>query len=425
MNAPENWDRLIFAGIAASFFSVTFSVTLCEGGLGLAAAAMTAKYFAANVRPQFSALAGPVLRVICAAWLFYLLAGALSASFAIDAGRSFSALGSDVVKCLAFAVLLLSCDKKLVARARPYYVAGACISALWGLVQLIATSGPDGLGRASGSLSAVTYCEVLSLSAIAAFAAFFHSSGRSRFLYGLSAALLSAGVLAGQGRASMGALFAALVIMLFCAGRGRRGVFAVALAVLMLAGGIFATRSQRMKSVPVFVAGLYKTVVLGEQVSLDQNISGWDRLEMWRAGAAICRDYPLLGIGPANIRNAFDFYHPQPLSGAQGDEFGLANVHNLFIQQAAERGLLGLAALLSLLWAMFYASVRWFRSVADENTLWFLAAFPAFLLMNLTETTMQHALPAFSIFFALAAARASADGSNVIIDSPKTASEGV
>lgn len=73
-----------------------------------------------------------------------------------------------------------------------------------------------------------------------------------------------------------------------------------------------------------------------------------------------------------------------------------------------ERGLVGLAALLALMGAFFLASLRWFAKVKDENTLWLLAALPAFFLMNMTETSFQHALPAFSLFLAVAAAAASA-----------------
>ena len=417
------WERLLFAGLAVSVFSATFSVTLCELGLGVALTAVVGRNLSAGTSPSFSTFFSGPLRWLCAAWLVYLLAGVLSSFFGVDFWRSFSALASDLVKCAAFALLVLACDKIVVGRAKPYYVAGACISAVWGIVQLAATSGPQGLGRASGSLSAVTYGEVMALSAVAALAAFFYSSGRSRVLYFAGALLCSAGVFAGQGRASMAALLVAVLVMALAAGRGRRGVLLAVLGLLLVVGGVYAAHSQRMKSVPVFVAAVYKTAVLGERVEVSKDVSGWDRLEMWRAGTAIWRDYPLFGVGPANIRKVFDFYHPHPLSGYGGRDFGLGNVHNLFLQQAAERGVLGLAALLGLFCAMLYASAVWFRRKADENTLWFLSALPAFLLMNLTETSFQHALPALSILFALSAAHTSSAESN-IIDSPNSLSEG-
>ncbi|HOX22664.1 MAG TPA: hypothetical protein PLL10_04305, partial [Elusimicrobiales bacterium] len=115
--------------------------------------------------------------------------------------------------------------------------------------------------------------------------------------------------------------------------------------------------------------------------------------------------------------------HPAPMSG-DGNEFGLGNIHNLYLQQAAERGLAGLAALLALLGTMLYAGIVWLRRKLDGDTLWFAAALPAFLVMNLTETSFQHALPAFSVFFAFGAARAAAADRNVIIDNSTAGSRG-
>ena len=145
------WERLLFSGIAVSFISATFSVSLCEFGLGLALAAFAGRQFSSGSPPFLAVFFAPPLRGVCAAWLLYLLAGALSAVFGVDFWRSFSALSSNLVKCAAFALLVLACDTAVVARAKPYYVAGACISALWGIAQLAATSGPQGLGRASRS----------------------------------------------------------------------------------------------------------------------------------------------------------------------------------------------------------------------------------------------------------------------------------
>jgi len=402
-------NRLLFAGLALASFSVTFSVTICEVGLALAAAAAIARSFLGGAsRTLRSLYSSAQLRRLFGAWLWVLLAGALSAVLGIDPLRSFSAINSDLVKLGACLLLVYICDAGLVRRVKPYYIAGACVSVAYGLWQVFAfTFKGEGLVRARGTLSAVTYAEVVAMAAIAAGAAFFYASGKRRLFYGLAALLLCCGVLASQGRASWAALLLALLTMVPAVGRAQRKLLAVALALLFVTLGVFYPYSRRMQAVPAFVSALYHSAVTGKKPELGKNISGWDRLEMWHAGISIWRDYPLFGVGPANIRKTFDFYHPKPLSG-QGDEFGLANVHNLFLQHAVERGLFGLAALLALMGALFHAAWSWFSRVRDENTLWLLAVLPAFVVMNLTETSFQHALPAFSLFFAVAAAWASA-----------------
>lgn len=401
-------ERALFGGLALACFSVTLSVTFCELGLAVAAAAAVSRaWLYGSPRTLASLFSSLPLRLIFWAWLWVLLAGVLSAVFGIDTPRSLSALNSDLVKIGASLLLVYICDSALVSRAKPYYMAGACLSVLWGAGQMFYAYFilGEGLVRAHGALSAVTYAEVVTMAAIAAGAAFLYATGSRKRFYGWSALILSCGVLFSQGRTSWAAFMLALLIMLPAIGRAQRRLLIAALAVLVVLVGIFYTKSRRMQSIPLFVSSAYRSVICNSKPELARGVSGWDRLEMWHAGITIWRDYPLFGVGPANIRKTFDFYHPEPLSG-NGNDFGLANVHNLFLQQAVERGVSGLAALLALVFTLFYASWRWFARVRDENTLWMLAVLPAFFLMNLTETSFQHALPAISLFFAVAAAHA-------------------
>jgi len=74
--------------------------------------------------------------------------------------------------------------------------------------------------------------------------------------------------------------------------------------------------------------------------------SNLDRIRMVQAGVEIIKDYPLLGVGPANVKEVYPLYrkHDAP-------RFRIPHLHNNAVQLWAERGVLALAAyvLLNLL----------------------------------------------------------------------------
>jgi O-antigen ligase len=71
------------------------------------------------------------------------------------------------------------------------------------------------------------------------------------------------------------------------------------------------------------------------------------RMELWRAGIAMVRANPLLGIGSRQFGDLSQNY-----GEISGDNIG-KNAHNTFIEVAATTGLIGLAAFLTMLWQTF------------------------------------------------------------------------
>jgi O-antigen ligase len=82
--------------------------------------------------------------------------------------------------------------------------------------------------------------------------------------------------------------------------------------------------------------------------------SNLDRIRMVEAGVEIIKDYPLLGVGPANIKEVYPLYrkHDAP-------RFRIPHLHNNFVQLWAERGILALVAYLMLL--ALFLSMCWRR----------------------------------------------------------------
>jgi O-antigen ligase len=71
--------------------------------------------------------------------------------------------------------------------------------------------------------------------------------------------------------------------------------------------------------------------------------SNLDRIRMAEAGLEIIKDYPVFGVGPANVKDIYPLYrkHDAP-------RFRIPHLHNNVIQLLAERGVLGLVAYLIL-----------------------------------------------------------------------------
>ena len=108
------------------------------------------------------------------------------------------------------------------------------------------------------------------------------------------------------------------------------------------------------------------------------------RLKLWKAGVQMIHDHPLFGVGPQRI--ALEF--PQYYRGSDIKSFYYGHMENNFMQLAAERGLLCLAA---FLWFIFelYASLTGMLKTAGEETRWAvlsaLAALTGFLVSGFFE----------------------------------------
>jgi O-antigen ligase len=85
--------------------------------------------------------------------------------------------------------------------------------------------------------------------------------------------------------------------------------------------------------------------------------SNFDRIRMWEGGIEIIRDYPVLGVGPANVKEIYPLYrkHDAP-------RLRIPHLHNNVIQLWAERGIIGLAAYLLLLGLFVRECIRGWRA---------------------------------------------------------------
>jgi O-antigen ligase len=249
-----------------------------------------------------------------------------SAGFSLDPEVSFT----DCKQLVLLMLVPLTYDLARGARAHSVLSVVLTIgaaSAFVGIVQY-GVLNFDGLGRRpQGTLSHwMTYSGTLMLVICGATA---------RLLYGTSGRLWAAFV--------MPALLVALSLTLT---RGAWVGVAVGIAVLLL------SRDFRLLAVLPIVLAI--GVVLAPQALMDRvysifdrnDLTSRDRVAMLQAGAAIVKDYPLMGVGPDQIERVYPNYRvPDAVKPTN------PHLHNVPMQIAAERGLPALAV-----WVWFVAS---------------------------------------------------------------------
>ena len=72
--------------------------------------------------------------------------------------------------------------------------------------------------------------------------------------------------------------------------------------------------------------------------------SNLDRIRMIQAGVEMIKDYPLLGVGPANVKEVYPLYRKP-----DAPRFRIPHLHNNLVQLWAERGVLAITAYLIFL----------------------------------------------------------------------------
>ncbi len=156
---------------------------------------------------------------------------------------------------------------------------------------------------------------------------------------------------------ALGAIGTTLILTLT---RGAWVAAGVSLAIVLM------LRARRW--VPVYLAALLVFGVLVfsfgpetwkqriSSIADPRNESNYDRLSMLQAGLFMISERPLFGLGPRMVEHRYPIYrHPT------APRFHVKHLHNSFLQIAAERGLLSLAAYLWLMVAGLGLTYRGYR----------------------------------------------------------------
>lgn len=143
-------------------------------------------------------------------------------------------------------------------------------------------------------------------------------------------------------RVAMAALLATLAAVLALRARGSAKRLWIAGATLAAAAGV--------------VAWLAIGYPVGRNLSLPTSIAS--RMVLFKAALGMAADAPVLGIGAGTFLEESPHYGATALAGLVYDGRTRDNSHNYFLQTLAEQGILGLLALLAMLWAALQPAMR-------------------------------------------------------------------
>ncbi|GEM_PF-2536474 len=341
--------------------------------------------------------------------IFYIF----SSVFGLNFIHSISYLDSEIIKILAaFALLsiIFFVDKEKGEIAYAIGLAAASLLGIWQFVIQNWVIASPALYRAHGKMHAVSYSETIAIGFILSLIKYANSAKHKKFWGFVSLVSFTSFVLSFSRGPTLGLLFAMLLLwILHIPSRKYISIFLGILCIVFLSLGTVSKEfRQKIISIPM---GLYYVVQPPAKKSipeenkpsrLDRTSAG--RLDMWKTGIKIIKDYPIAGTGPYNVSQIFHFYHPMPVDG----RYDWSDVHNLYIQKTVEYGVPGGLAFLYFLWALLRLTIKNYVKRKSDLTLWGLLSVCGFYIMMLTDSSFHLPRVAFNIYFVLAMSHYSA-----------------
>jgi O-antigen ligase len=217
------------------------------------------------------------------------------------------------------------------------FVAGAAISAAYGLVTTPSVSGTEELDRVTGTVGDPNELAVLLLVGMIfgiALAVLARRSAALRLLAAGTSLLCALGLLLSLSRGGLVALAVALVASVVMGGRWRWRA-ALAAVVIVVATFVF----------------YFAFVPASSRDRLTASDGGAGRTDIWTVGWRMVQDHPIIGVGAGNFQVSSVHYVLRPGS-LRRDELIVERhlvAHNTYLHVLAELGIVGLALFASLI----------------------------------------------------------------------------
>lgn len=404
-NRGTNWAKKTIE-FAFYLFGISFllSITLSEGSVLLISLCVIFLSFGAEERKDFFKSIRESKLIL--PFSLFIAFFAFSSFFGLDRQNSFSYLDSELLKILAFLALFAPLKFINGKKAQLSYALGALMTALLGIWQFASNNffgAGEEIYRAHGKMHAVSYSETMAIAFLFTFIKFANSERGNRTFWGVLSAVTFSGFALGLSRGPFLGLIVSLAIVWFLNRPSRKPIlllFSLTFAAILAAGVFSGGFRNKMASIP---RGVYQLLHPDKNIpELDRTSSG--RIDMWRTGIKIIKDYPLAGAGPYNVPIIFHFYHPEPVDG----RYDWSDVHNLYLQKTVEYGVPGGVAFVFLFFSFGALALRNYRKDKNDLTLWALAGMGGFYVMMLTDSSFHLPRVAFNVYFMLALSYASA-----------------
>jgi O-antigen ligase len=256
---------------------------------------------------------------------------------------------------VAAAVFIVVATTMRTARHARWFAAAFVVGAVASVVAGVVVGTPTTAealaqldGRFGGSAGDPNVLAVGLVPAIAIAAGLFGGARRTqtRVVLGIGIVILAAGLAATGSRGGLVAAAVSVIVALVLA-RGRRLRIGALAAVAVAVGGLWIASNSpdTWNRVRDFDTG-----------------GGTGRVDLWSIAWDMAADNPILGVGANNFRAASGQYITQPGIDLSGELTALVDrplvAHNVYLQQLAETGIVGLALLLSVIAGVLTATWR-------------------------------------------------------------------
>ena len=399
--APPSWHLPL---LDYSLLGLAGVLPICIAGtnlaLGLASAALLLGVVCGVERPAWHRAWIPA--VWCVG--LYCAVSILTSLTAISPVISLHDMRKDLHKLWVIVLLLLALPSARTRRISQALAVSFAFIASYGIAQSCLGSWQSHLNggaswvwtRAHGFIHPVTYGEIMALGLLGCICFFARPENPAQRRAPVVALgiLLAAACVMSHTRGALVGLFAGAVALCVADPKFRRWIKWGLLAALVAAAA--------MEFLPTHRSLLASVKTFGTNPADNPQLI---RLVLWKVAWRMFQDHPWLGVGPSNYNTAYAYYYQGSLAGQR--IWGEA--HNLYLNQLAERGLLGLAALAAVLGSI--AARAWRRARRNPNAwnLWAWGAVVAFLVMNLTEDAFQVELMTTFFLFIWAWSEANAE----------------
>jgi O-antigen ligase len=387
---------------------LTLPVTIA--GMNISAGLMTAALLCVLIslhlsqdRPLWRTALIPANRAL---WVYFCVA-VLVSFMAVDSSRSWPELPRELHKLWVFALFLMAFAAVPAPRGHWSLAAAFFFASGMGIYQAMTQRVGEGVPwelmtrmRAHAFVHPVTFGQQMTLAILGGLCFLGRPPSESSRKLNLAAcgtflAVVLSALILSQGRGAFVALAAGFAAICVIDRKARKfGYLAVAAGVVGVVLLEVIPESSRSISGTLLKEGFFEG---------DNNLNPqFHRLILWRVGLDMFKDYPVLGIGLGNYKTQFVSYFQGKVDG----QWVWHSAHNLYIHQLAERGLVGLTALLSFLGLLTVRAYRRAKLSPTGPNLWAWSAMAAFLVMNLTESTFQVEMMATTVLFIWAWAEA-------------------
>lgn len=222
-------------------------------------------------------------------------------------------------------------------------------------------------------------------------------------------------------RAAYACVLAMPFAYLFFRLRLTRYLATIGITFLIVAGIYYSIDNRYLNLAPNFERTIYHQN-LGDHLSATfdgTDVSFMERIYRWVAAVKMSADHPIVGFGPGNFYNFYQYYTVTGFKTYVSDNPEKSGVHNYFLMTTVEQGYVGVAIFIALLIAFFVNGERIYQLQTTPEQRRFvmcLLVSQFVIFLNITMSDLIEVDKIGSLFFMNIAMLINQDRQNVIMN---------